>query len=157
MTITVSWDNEAHTTILFAVHRKCEWEAFWAAVQQTHALMCEPPHTVDLIVSAALGALPGSGALLHFKRIYSEAPANHGLTIVVGAGFFHKMLVSTFSKVYLNLGDLVRVADSVDEARAILADRRQARQETRRETRREMRREMRRETTTRLLAVDDQD
>lgn len=120
--ISVTWDNEAHTVIQFAVHRKCEWEAFWAAVQQVNTLMGEVPHTVDLIVNVSLGALPGLQVLQHFGRLYGEAPANHGLTLIVGSGVFHRMLVNIFSNVYVHMSDRVRIAESLANARVILAD-----------------------------------
>jgi hypothetical protein len=49
------------------------------------------------------------------------APQNRGTTVIVGGSMFINNLVSIFSKIYKPLGQRLRLAATLDEARDLLS------------------------------------
>jgi len=124
MTIKVSWDSDEKTIIRYDFEGKWTWAEFHTATEDAFALTRTVPHTVDSISNFMPGAaLPGD-ALFQFRRAMSNAPSNRGITVIVGGSSFIKALVGVFGKLNQALGRRLMLADTLDQARAILAARR---------------------------------
>jgi hypothetical protein len=124
VTITIEWDNDARTAIRFDIGRGDDWDSFEAAIAKGHAMMAGVPHTVDVIIDTEDGASPPPGAIPRFRRVQEDGPANRGLTTIVGAGLFPRLLVSTFNRIYKNRDEEVLFANTLAEARLVLARKR---------------------------------
>ncbi len=126
MSITVEWDNEAKTAIRFDIHAGSGWEAFDRAVALGNQMMTGVEHVVDVIINPDEEAPPPPGAMARFKQAQASSPYNRGLIVIVGANLLARLLVTTFSRIYPSLGEEVRFASSLEDARDILARRQRA-------------------------------
>ena len=91
----------------------------WCALTQT------VDHTVDIISNMHDAKTLPPNALLNFRGAMMNVPKNRGTYVIVGVAPVIKAMVAVFSRAYKRLGRMMVVVDSVDEARAVLADRRQ--------------------------------
>ena len=121
MGVTVSWDNEARTTLRYDFQGQWDWEQFRTAAVVAFALTRSVPHKVDTISYFHVGAMLPSNAIFHFNKAMKDAPPNRGVTVIVGNNTFIKNLVSVFGKIYKPLGKRLFLAASLDEARQKLA------------------------------------
>ena len=125
MKINVTWDNEEKTVVRYDYGKGWTWNDFWAASETSNQMLATVDHTVDFLTSFVDGTPPSLGAFGQFKRAQDTFPENGGVVIIVGGGALISGLVTTFSKVYRKFSDNLLVAKTVDEARVILAERRQ--------------------------------
>lgn len=125
MSVNVSWDNDDKTALRYDFKARWTWEEFDAATVQAFAMTGSVSHTVDSISNFETGAALPPNALFQFRRAMSKAPPNRGITVIVGGSMFIKAMVTTFSRLNKQLGERLLLADSLDQARTLLASRRQ--------------------------------
>ncbi len=125
MNIEVSWDNDEKTIIRFAYGNNWTWEDYRAASETSRQMMRSVDQTVDLIADYSNGSPPPLDALMKYRRAMATLPENSGLVVIVGGSYFINTLVSIFSGVYRSLGEALVIANSVEEARSIIAERRE--------------------------------
>lgn len=125
MNIDIEWDNDEKTIIRYDYGKNWTWDDFRNAVDTSNKMFAEVEHTVDLIANFEQGTAPPMGALGRFKYAQETMPKNGGTIVVVGGGFFISTLVSAFSRIYKAMSHNLMVADSLDEARAKIAELRQ--------------------------------
>jgi hypothetical protein len=126
MSIQVSWDTEEKKAIRLDFAGQWTLQDFRVAVKEEFALAKSVTHQVDIISNLQNGAALPSNAFLQFKNTMNVSPENIGMVAIVGTSVFVKTMVSVFSKVYTKLGDQLLTADSLEEARLRLAEKRQA-------------------------------
>jgi hypothetical protein len=119
MSITVSWDNEEKTIARYTFSGKWTWLEFQTAVNQIHTMVRSVPNKVDYLAELQHSEVPVGNALFHIRRAIKAAPKNSGLLVVSGGSSF----VSAIFSVIARFTAYVRVAPSLDEARAIIAER----------------------------------
>jgi hypothetical protein len=123
MSIAVLWDNTEQTIIRYDFEGQWVWSEFFTATQQAFALTRSVPHTVDSISNFKPGAALPSDALFQFRRAMASAPPNRGVTVIVGGSTLIKTMVIVFGKINRQLGERLFLADTLDQARALLAAR----------------------------------
>ena len=123
MSVTVSWDNDDRTTIRYEFERDWIWDEFYAASENAFALTRSVEHTVHSISYFKPGASLPPNALMHFRRAMVNAPRNRGVTVIVGGSLFITTMVRVFSKLNRSLGERLLLADTLEQARALLAAR----------------------------------
>jgi hypothetical protein len=123
--ITVSWDNEAKNIIRYDFQGRWTWEDFYAASAQAFAMTRSVTHRVDAISNFHEGAVLPPNAMYHFRHAMISAPPNRGVNVIVGATTFVKTLIKIFSNLNKRLGQRLVLANSLDDARMLLAARRQ--------------------------------
>jgi hypothetical protein len=121
MPITVRWDNEAKTVIRYDFEGYWDWDEFRTAANEAFAFTRSVQHRVDSISYFRAGSDLPSDALFQFNRIMKTAPENRGTTVIVGGSMFINNLVSIFSKIYKPLGQKLRLATTLNEARDLLS------------------------------------
>src|SRR5258706_6344111 len=121
MGVTVSWDNEAKTTLRYDFQGQWDWGQFRTAALEAFGLTRSAPHRVDTISYFHPNASVPSNAIFQFNKAMKDAPPNRGVTIIVGSSTFIKNLVLVFSKVYKPLGKRLLIASSLEEARQQLS------------------------------------
>jgi hypothetical protein len=120
MTITVSWHNEEKTALVVAFDGPYDWDALRAAYRQAWAMIETQPHTVHLFNDSHKSPnMPGGGALGQYRAIAQSKPANLGITYVVGANSFGRMLSEVFVRA-LRRESRVRFAENIAEAEAMM-------------------------------------
>jgi hypothetical protein len=125
MNITVSWDNKQKTVIRYDFEGRWTWEEFYSASSQAFAMTCTVKHRVDTISNFKHGSVLPPNALIQFRQVMLNAPKNRGINVIVAHNSFVATLVKIFSNLNKRLGERLAVVDSLDEARMLLADRRQ--------------------------------
>ena len=120
MSVTVDWDNEDKTAIRYDFEGRWDWNDFRAATTKGFALTRSVTQRVDTISNFYPGAKLPSDALFQFNRAMKGAPANRGVTVIVGGTAFIKNLVGIFTRVHKPLGQRLLLASSLEEARAKL-------------------------------------
>ena len=124
MGIEVVWDNEEKTIIRYDYGSAWTWEDYWAASQSAREMLKTVAYEVDIIANFEAGMRPPLSAISHFKQSLDTTPENLGVVVVAGRDDLLKALVSIFNKIYDQFRLTVLIASSLDEARAILAERR---------------------------------
>jgi hypothetical protein len=124
MNVKVSWDNDDKTTIRYDFEPHWTWDEFYKVAEDAFALTRSVEHTVDSISHFKPGANLPPNALMHFRRAMVNAPKNRGVTVIVGGSMFIKMMVTVFSKLNRQLGERLLLADTLAQARVMLAARR---------------------------------
>jgi hypothetical protein len=102
------------------------WEDFYAAVREMHRMVASVPHTVDLIL-VQHKKLPPGNPLSHFQTAFRQQPKNTGRIVIINSAqssalrSFMKALASIMDRLYPQEESAI-FADSVEDARRILAD-----------------------------------
>jgi len=125
--MTVDWLDRDQHILLWTVEGKWSWEQFDAtfddAAQSIREVAPERADTISLMVKAGT---PPSNALAHVRQATMRAPANWKLTVIVGGGPLVKALLGMGMKIDRKLGEKYALADSLDDALALIAAHRRA-------------------------------
>lgn len=124
MNIKVSWDNDDKTVIRYDFEGPWTWDDFRIAAEEAFAMTRSVEHTVDTISNFFPGVLLPANAMFQFRRIMEEAPKNRGVNVIVGSSAFIRTMVMMFSSVNRQLAKRIVIVDRLDQARAVLAERR---------------------------------
>ena len=126
MPIKVEWDDTAHTVIHETYSGTWTIEDNRAERQLVLSMLEGDGPVVDMIVELDNMKFPAS-IVGHFSEM-SRSPASHhprlGVFALVGLGSFENTLFQIFCKVYEVQARRLLLADSVEEARRLLAERR---------------------------------
>lgn len=122
--IRVEWDDEEKTILYYRFGPGWTWEDFWAAHDVVNAMLAEVPHQVDLIADFEGSRLPALRDLGQFRRAQEIMAEQIGVVVVTGGQPFLDALVTAFSRIYEQYAARLLTAESADEARALLAQRR---------------------------------
>ena len=126
MPITVEWDDEAHTIIHEVYAGTWTIEDNRAEREKVLSMLEGDGPVVDMIVELDHMKFPPT-IVSHFSELSRSPASRHprlGVFALVGLGSFENTLFEIFSKVYEVQARRLLVAQSVDEARAMLAQRR---------------------------------
>ncbi len=124
--IRVLWDDADRTTIRIEATEEWTWEDFDAALAEAERLGATVPHRVYGLVSATPESkMPGiipAPSFLTIRDILQAHFKTVGLVVFVGVPQLAKIFISTFVSAYPELGQKIRLAASLAEARAIISD-----------------------------------
>ena len=124
MNISIEWDNEEHTILRYDVHGPWTWDEFYTARQMASDLMDESPNDlVDAIIDFRSGNFMPRNALSHFQQVARTSNSKAGIAVMVGTTGFIKTLYYLMSRLYSSMEDKMRIAETLEEARALLAKR----------------------------------
>ncbi len=124
MNIKVSWDNDDKNVIRYDFEGPWTWADFRIAAEEAFAMTRSVEHTVDTISNFYPGVLLPANAMFQFRRIMEDAPKNRGVNVIVGSSAFIRTMVMMFSRINRNLGRRLIVVDKIEQARAVLDERR---------------------------------
>jgi hypothetical protein len=128
MSIKVEWDNDEKSVMRYTVEGAWTWDEFYEARDQASGLIEESPYaSIGAIIDFRAGNFMPRNALSHFHQVSRTSNPRSGLAVMVGASGFVTALFHLMSRVYGSVEDKMRLAEDMDEARAILA---QTRSET---------------------------
>lgn len=123
MTIRVEWDNEAKTVIRHDFDGLWTWNEFWELTRVTRDMVTSVPHQVHIIADMRKAIMPrGRGMMGNMRRATLSAPPNQGIIVVVVNPFL-KTLLSLFMSFDPEMTEIMFSAESVEEARALVAAR----------------------------------
>jgi hypothetical protein len=120
MSIIAVWDNEERTVIRHIYEGRWDWSDFYRALQESNSMMDEVSYKVGLIIDVESSSLVPSSAISRIGGFRGRSHRNTGMTALVGANLFVRLLYDLFQKVYGGMtADFVMVS-SLDEAREVL-------------------------------------
>lgn len=97
------------------------WDNFDRATDEIVDMMKTSPHRVDLVINRPLNSYrPGGSSLPHYNRAMKIFPENFGILILVGPNILRNALVNVLLRVYRNKPIEIRLANSLDNAYAII-------------------------------------
>jgi hypothetical protein len=121
MAITVEWDDADKTILRNDYTGAWTWDEYIEAGRQNNELVASVPHRVDIIANMREGTMPrGGSAIAISTRVIRSAPPNRGIIVVVINPLL-KALVSVFKKLDNDIGSITFAAESLDEARRVVA------------------------------------
>lgn len=128
--ISVSWDVRAEaappTIVLWEFQRGWTWEDFRAARQISEGLVRSVAYDVDLIFNLNKTAVPQGNTLQQLRAMSRNTSPNVGTRILTNADGFAIAIVRVGLKAFGFGPGGIGFADTVEEARAMIARRHQA-------------------------------
>jgi hypothetical protein len=127
MSITVTWDNAEKTIITIDFEGDWDWEAYDAGIDELHTKIRDVAHTVDILSYMPPGkTLPPGAPLNHLRRAFQQQPTNAGYSVFIGGTTFGDAIVSVFSKMNKSVSEKIKVAETLEAGRALIAKLRNA-------------------------------
>ena len=121
MAIDITWDNEAQTIIRVDFVSKWSWDDYHEMVKTITHMMNDVGHSVDIIYNLQQSAPLSAGAISHGAATLRLLDGRFGVLMIVSSAGYVKALLSTFRTVYKKWSDCVLGAESVEDAREIIA------------------------------------
>jgi hypothetical protein len=123
MSIIVQWDNDEKTIVRQEYQGVWTWDDYFTALHESDELVASVEHCVDVIVNMRPGILPKNGAAMSNARsAMRSGPPNRGLVVIVTNPFI-RALLNVFLKIDRQFAPMVAGVDSIEQARALIAQR----------------------------------
>jgi len=126
MPITIRWDDQEKRIVRWDFEGAWTWREYSTAQQKSNEMMAAVDGTVDIIGNVSKSPSLPANALSFYRSSLNASAPNIGTIILVGtSGFVHQM-VGLFVRMFGSKmpGTDFAFADSDDEARILLAERR---------------------------------
>jgi hypothetical protein len=124
MDIQVTWDDSAHTILIWSIHGLWEWDDIYAAAERSALLRQSVDHPVSVIIDVSEAAPLRPDTLRHTRRALGLNPEGREMVVIVGSSHFVESIVEIFRKMNLTLADHVQHTPTVEQARRLIAQRR---------------------------------
>jgi hypothetical protein len=125
MSVTVRWDNEDHTVLRLDFEAPWTWAEQQQAIDQAKPMAESVSWTVDIICDLHNGPeFPLGFPMKYLRRTAEMVPNNAGITIVVGASPLVQSLLLATMQVFANVKYRTFFAHSLEDAYAMLDERR---------------------------------
>ncbi len=125
MHIDVAWDNPEKTVVRWLFSNTWTLAEFQSAAEESRRLVQSVPHAVDLICDLDGTSYLPDGFLPLFVATLESSSPNRDLIVAVGANRQVEAGIKAFNQVYGPYMRLtVLLATTIDEARAVIAQRR---------------------------------
>jgi ligand-binding SRPBCC domain-containing protein len=121
MGIAVNWDNDERTAIRFTFASGWTWENFRNTLSEVDTILAEVGYKVDVIMDLSDGQTVPSSATYYAREALRWIPPYWKTVIVVSDS---PSAIDTWAEVhsfYRNTGRTLYLADSVAQARSLLA------------------------------------
>jgi hypothetical protein len=127
MSINITWDNPEKTVLYINFEGDWDWAAYDAAIDALHNKIREVDHVVDVLSYMPPGkTLPPGPPLNHLRRAFQQQPTNAGFSVFIGGTTFGDAIVAVFSKMNKSIGEKIKVAETLEAGRALIANLRSA-------------------------------
>jgi hypothetical protein len=124
MSITVAWDDDAHTIIRYTFTSPWTWDEYRAAIDRAWELARAVDHPTDTITDMSRSHLWPENLFRHIRRSVVEIPESTQTIVLVGAGKFVELALEALRRVYGPQGSKFFTAATLDEARELIRRRR---------------------------------
>jgi hypothetical protein len=124
MGIAVHWKDEMKAIIVLEFESQWTWDDLYNATQQMYRMLDEIDHTACTITDLRKSRGVPSGFLAHARRLTMRRDPRIKVSAIVGANGLVEVAVDIIRKVYTM--DTTLFAETMEEAEAIIAERRAA-------------------------------
>ncbi len=122
MPIALKWANDEKNIILSQSSGVWTWDEFHQSIRDMIVMMRDVAHRVDVInMRTADARMPKGDAIGQIRKLISNMPENHGVTVNVTMSAFGRALAGVMVKLYKSLATKMFFAATVEEAQAIIA------------------------------------
>jgi hypothetical protein len=125
MGVKAVWDNEQHTIVRYDLSGKWTWDEFFTAYEDAKVMLNATSHVVHFMLNptdaASRSHLP-SGIVSRIGNTARSRLPNAGITVAIGSSSFVKSLVNTAARLYPRIRKQYQFAETLDGARALLAE-----------------------------------
>lgn len=126
MPVRIDWDNPTQTILYVRYAGRWTWEEFYDAAKECQVLSATVNHPVYIIADMIGGFLPKGAPFSHSERVMANNNRNLGFVVVVSGNRFIQGLMNVSARMIPRWREQYRVANTVEEARAIIERERQA-------------------------------
>lgn len=126
MAIHVDWHDSEQTILCYSVSGLWTWEEFYAARDLARQLAdCSPAACIDSIIDLRAGSHFPQNALMHFRRMPTEAhfKLKNGAVVIVENNTFVRSMTEIMRRLNRQAMRNFYAAPTLQAARAILAER----------------------------------
>jgi hypothetical protein len=123
MAITVDWDNDEKTTLRYIYTGRWNWDEYNNAVSRAHELVAGIDYPINVIADFSESRLMPDLAISGFKKSLETNPINFNIAVIVTTSELLLRLLGAFRRMYRRIGDKVVTVKTLDEARAVIAQR----------------------------------
>lgn len=127
--IEVTWSDTQDNVVLWKFPLIWTWQEFFAAKAEVDAMIDGVEGIADSIFLIHTERRLPEGGIRNLKRIVAERHARHDVIVIVGPTMFLTSLLSVILKIVPGAQDQLHYAQSIDEAYAIIENRRQKRRQ----------------------------
>ncbi|MEZ4668198.1 MAG: hypothetical protein R3E39_09815 [Anaerolineae bacterium] len=121
MPVTVQWDTDSNSAIIYTISEHWTWDEVRAAWNAGRDLVSSVPHKVDFILNLEHSIGIPSGSLVKSDHIFRNRLPNARHIVIVSGGGLVNMLITSFKTLRPGSGQWVHSAPSLAHARAKLA------------------------------------
>jgi integrase len=121
MGVTVQWDNDTHTALLFTTIDPWTWDDFDIAMLQVYAMLDEAPGKTPIICDFSRTISFPRGALKHLSRAVENLHRNHEVFVTVGANPLIMTINNMLARRYPHELRHTYHVNTLEEARALLS------------------------------------
>jgi len=121
--VEVRWLDSEHRAILWVFHANATVESLKIAADQTDAMTSHRP-CFDVVADVSQISMLPASIVNVLRQQHLRAPANYGVTVIVGANVFVRAILGVASQLASIRGRYV-LAETLDEAVRFLRSRHQ--------------------------------
>ncbi len=129
MTITVQWDDDTQTVLHYMFESPWTWEEYRAALQQAWDMANAVDHPTDTITDMSDSRLLPDNLFRNVRQSMVEIPESTETVVLVGGGLIVEMMLGVVRRLYRSHTQKFFTVRTVDEARALIRQRRAALEE----------------------------
>jgi hypothetical protein len=118
MGIAVMWDNEQHTTLLYAFHDPWDWGDYDEAMRQGARMLDSASQKVAVIVDFTETHTLPPGALKHMRATAEQLHPRQGALVIVGANPFIQAIGGILTRLYPQQSRELHNVKTLRQARA---------------------------------------
>jgi hypothetical protein len=127
MNIHFRWANGEQTLLLLTLEEGWTWAEYHDVVRQLATMIRQLDYTVDAVVEITSRVpFPSGSALSQLRQVARILPENIGVIVVVSPNPFVKTINNILIQMTPKLRQMVELADTREEAHAVVAARRAA-------------------------------
>ncbi len=124
MPITVDWDDAEQTIIRYTFQSPWTWDEYQAAIDRAWELARSVDHPTDTITDMSHSRLMPDNLFRNIKQSVVEIPDSTRTVVLIGGGMFVSIALGVLRRVYRSNMEKFFIAGTLDEARALIRQRR---------------------------------
>lgn len=118
MGIRVQWDNDAHTVVRYDFERQWTWEDFYTAKNAATALIDSVENPVAVMFDIPADVIVPSNFVSRMTGMLRQKHKRSYALVIVGGNSYTRALLGVLSSLADRMGSLLKVFNTLDEARA---------------------------------------
>ncbi len=121
MAVKLQWDTPEQKALRYTFTGQWTWHDFMEAAQQADAYLNSIDFIPDVVLDMSRSKVAHSGLLYQLRQILNHHPAAYGLYALIDPDGSTKKVRQMFRRIYRTLGVRLLHAESLEAARALLA------------------------------------